>query len=58
MKPQKYLKAIVIHLSNFKSYIVAEKNFSVGKIDEAGKWLSGYNQDANLCQCYEMQIEL
>lgn len=54
----KYIKAIVIHLDPFKSEIIFEKNFDYNQVDKVQKELSKYDYDDNICQSYEMSLNL
>jgi len=56
MKPQKYLKAIVLMLDHYHDTKLVEKKFSISELEDARKWLATYDYGNNVCLCYEMYI--
>lgn len=54
----KYIKAIVVKLDPFESQILFEKNYSYDETNEAQRALSEYDCGNNICQAYEMDIDM
>lgn len=54
----KYIKAIVIHLDPFESKIIFEQNFGHDEVDKVQKALNGYDYGDNICQAYEMSLDM
>lgn len=54
----KYIKAIVIHLDPFESKILFEQNFNHTEVNEVKKALNKYDYGDNICQAYEMSIDI
>ena len=54
----KYIKAIVIHLDPFESKILFEQNFNHNEVNEVKKILNKYDYGDNICQAYEMSVEI
>lgn len=54
----KYIKAIVVKLDAFESQIIFEKNYNVEDKKEAITAINKFESNNNICQLYEMDLEI